>query len=261
MPTALDIITSAMRKAGVLTKNETPDDDEAQDGLESLNDLLDSWSNESMAIVARTTETYTLTGGDGTYTIGSGADIDTARPIEIAAMYITSGTTDYWLTQIDDETYAKITQKSIQSSLPLYFNYDNANPTATIKLWPVPAAANTLNIVSNKPLTKLSALTTSVVLPPGWNRECTDVAFQVPVGYPATPPYGIYVPTGMRFGTATPSSYTEPAGNQPPFPGTWAIFSWAPGDGEWQVPSTEFIGRASLLSFVRSFKVRFAEGA
>src|SRR5258708_3706874 len=67
-------------------------------------------------------------------------------------------------------------------------------------------------------------------LPPGWNRECTDVSFQVP------------------------------AGNQPPFPGTWAIFSWAPGDGEWQVPSTEIIGRASLLSFVRSFKVRFAEG-
>ncbi len=98
-------------------------------------------------------------------------------------------------------------------------------------------------------------------LPPGWNRECTDVAFQVPAGYPATPPYGIYVATGIRFGTAMPSSYTEPAGNQPPFPGTWAIFSWAPGDGEWQVPSTEIIGRASLLSFVRSFQVRFAEGA
>ena len=98
-------------------------------------------------------------------------------------------------------------------------------------------------------------------LPTGWNRQCTDVAFQVPTGYPATPPYGIYVPTGIRFGTIKPSSYTEPAGNQPPFSGTWAIFSWAPGDGEWHVPSTEIIGRASLLSFVRSFQARFAEGA
>ena len=98
-------------------------------------------------------------------------------------------------------------------------------------------------------------------LPPGWNRERTDVAFQVPIGYPATPPYGIYVPVGMRFGTAMPSNYAEPAGNQPPFPGPWAIFSWAPGDGEWQVPSSEIIGSASLLSFARGFKVRFAEGA
>jgi len=98
-------------------------------------------------------------------------------------------------------------------------------------------------------------------LPPGWKRQCTDVAFQIPAGYPATPPYGIYVPAGLRFGTAMPSSFTEPAANQPPFPGTWAIFSWAPGDGEWQVSSAEVIGRASLLSFVRGFQIRFAEGA
>lgn len=98
-------------------------------------------------------------------------------------------------------------------------------------------------------------------LPAGWNRDCTDVAFQIPTGYPATPPYGIYVPTGIRFGTASPSSYTEPAANQPPFGGTWAIFSWSPDDGEWQVPSTEIIGRASLLSFVRGFQNRFAQGA
>jgi hypothetical protein len=97
-------------------------------------------------------------------------------------------------------------------------------------------------------------------LPPGWNRSDIDVALQIPAGYPATPPYGIFVPAGIRFGTATPSNYTEPAANQPPFPGTWGVFSWAPGDGEWQVPFTDVIGRASLLSFVRGFSVRFAEG-
>jgi hypothetical protein len=99
------------------------------------------------------------------------------------------------------------------------------------------------------------------LLPSGWNRETTDVAFQIPAGYPATPPYGIFVPAGIRFNGTLPSSYTERAANQPPFPGTWAIFSWAPGDGEWQAPSTDVIGRASLLSYVRGFAVRFSEGA
>ena len=101
----------------------------------------------------------------------------------------------------------------------------------------------------------------SYPLPTGWNRTATDVAFQIPAGYPATPPYGVYVPVGIRFGVAAPANYTEPAANQPPFPGQWAIFSWAPGDGEWQVATTEVIGRASLLSFVRGFHDRFVEGA
>ena len=97
-------------------------------------------------------------------------------------------------------------------------------------------------------------------LPAGWNRASTSVAFQIPAGYPATPPYGIYVSIGLRFGQSVPSSFTEPAANQPPFPGPWAIFSWSPGDNEWQVPSMNVIGCASLLSFVRGFSVRFAEG-
>jgi hypothetical protein len=98
-------------------------------------------------------------------------------------------------------------------------------------------------------------------LPAGWNRTSTDVAFQVPPGYPATPPYGIYVPVGLLFGTSKPNNYQEPAGNQPPFGGQWGVLSWAPADGDWQVPSAEIVGRASLLSFVRGMSVRFQEGA
>lgn len=98
-------------------------------------------------------------------------------------------------------------------------------------------------------------------LPQGWNHTKTHVVFQVPSGYPATPPYGIYVPVGLRFGTAVPTNFTEPASNQPPFPGSWAIFSWAPGDNEWQIPSIDVVGRASLLAFARGFNDRFAEGA
>ena len=50
MTTASDIIKKAMQKVGVLTKSESPSSDESADGLDSLNDLLSSWSNESMFI-------------------------------------------------------------------------------------------------------------------------------------------------------------------------------------------------------------------
>lgn len=99
----------------------------------------------------------------------------------------------------------------------------------------------------------------SYALPNGWNREVTEVAFAIPVGYPGTPPYGIYVPSGILFGGARPKDYTEPAPAQPPFGGTWGIFSWAPGDGQWR-PAAEPVSGSNLVNWVLGFAVRFREG-
>lgn len=62
MTTALDIIKSSMRKVGALTKTENPSADEAIDGLEMLNDLLASYSNDSMVVYARSVDSFTLSG-------------------------------------------------------------------------------------------------------------------------------------------------------------------------------------------------------
>lgn len=94
----------------------------------------------------------------------------------------------------------------------------------------------------------------------GWSPGVTDVAFQIPVGYPGTQPYGTYVPSGMRYLNNMPANYQEPATNQPPFGGSWGIFSWAPGDGQWR-PTTNLITGTNLLNFVLGFNDRFSEGA
>ena len=96
-------------------------------------------------------------------------------------------------------------------------------------------------------------------LPEKWNRSATDVAFQIPVGYPGTPPYGIYVPSGLLFQGARPDNYTEPASPQPPFGGTWGIFSWAPEDGQWN-PTADPVAGRNLLNWITGFADRFREG-
>lgn len=96
-------------------------------------------------------------------------------------------------------------------------------------------------------------------LPPGWGKAVTDVAFQIPASYPGVPPYGIYVPEGLTFNGTKPNNYTEPASNQPPFGGTWAVFSWQPGEKEWR-PSSSVRSGTNLLTWVRGFAVRFQEG-
>ena len=96
-------------------------------------------------------------------------------------------------------------------------------------------------------------------LPEGWNRSSTDVAFQIIVGYPGTPPYGIYAPAGLTFNGARPDNYVEPASTQPPFPGTWGIFSWTPVEGQWRATADLLTG-SNLLNWVIGFADRFREG-
>lgn len=94
-------------------------------------------------------------------------------------------------------------------------------------------------------------------LPPGWNRPTTDVAFQIPVGYPGTPPYGICTPEGLLFREQAPDNCTR-ADPKPPFGGNWVRFSWQP-EGAWQ-PAAEITAGSSLLNCVIGFAERFREG-
>lgn len=168
MTTALEIIERAMKKCGALTKSETPDADESNDALVSLNNLLSSWSNESISVYARTTESFSLVAGTSSYTIGVGQTFNTARPIFIADAYIRYSTLDYPVDVINDETYDSISDKSARGR-PTVLNYTAGNPSGTIRLWNNPDQVYTLYIVSEKELGQLT-LSSTVDLPPGWER-------------------------------------------------------------------------------------------
>ena len=94
---------------------------------------------------------------------------------------------------------------------------------------------------------------------PGWNREMTDIAFQIPVGFPGAPPYGIYTPAGLMFNGSDPKDYKEPSPTQPPFSGSWGIFSWTTLDGKWQA-TADLTQGSTLLNWVTGFADRFREG-
>ncbi len=97
------------------------------------------------------------------------------------------------------------------------------------------------------------------LLPPGWNSSDTQLAFPIPIEYPGGPPYGIYVPAGIRFGGQLPNSYTEQAPTQPPFGGAWGIFSSTTQDGAWHA-TADLTKGSNLLNWVLGFQRRFEEG-
>jgi hypothetical protein len=174
MATALTIITRAMRLAGVFTKGTPPDDDEAADGLDALNTMLDSMSLERLFVYQLLQESKALTSSVGSYTIGSGGAFNTTRPTKIVdpCFVRDSGNNDTPLIILNAEQYGRIVGKTVDGSYPQYLFYDGAyvSGLATIFLYPEPAASLTLYINSLKQLQQFTALTTEIALPPGYKR-------------------------------------------------------------------------------------------
>lgn len=168
MATASTIIKKAMQRAGILVKSETPDSDEASEALDTLNNMLSSWSNDSIVIYGRVTESFPLSSGVDSYTIGAGQTFDTIRPILIVEAHTRQSNIDYALSIVSDELYQSISYKQTQS-IPQYLNYTNQFPTAIINLYPIPPAGYTLFMTSEKELPQFT-LSQTVSLPPGWER-------------------------------------------------------------------------------------------
>ena len=68
--TPLDIISRALKDIGALEAGETPTADSAQDAFEMLNDLIDSWSNESMMVYYKTEIVFPVVQNQIQYTLG-----------------------------------------------------------------------------------------------------------------------------------------------------------------------------------------------
>jgi hypothetical protein len=70
MTQPIDIITRAMKDIGAIAAGEVPTADEAQDGLDMLNDMLAQWSNENMMVFYRSEIIFKTTQNQVQYTIG-----------------------------------------------------------------------------------------------------------------------------------------------------------------------------------------------
>lgn len=75
MTQPLDIIRSSLRSIGALGSGEVPDSQTAQDCLYLLNEMLDQWSNERIAIPAQQEVIHEITGGQYIYTLGPGGSV------------------------------------------------------------------------------------------------------------------------------------------------------------------------------------------
>lgn len=165
MTTARDICNSVLRKLHVLGQGQIVPDQELNDVLQNINNMLATWSAEGNLVYTHSSDTFSLTGGKSTYTVGSGQDFDTDRILDIKSAYVSQGAVDYSLKSYSQDEYAGITQKA-DGGIPDVYYYDGNFPTANISLYPVPNGVTTLTINSVKELTGFASLDTDYALPP-----------------------------------------------------------------------------------------------
>ena len=163
-----------MRKLGAVAQGETPSAEEIADGLSTLNQMLSTWSLDGLKIRARVREEFTLTPGVATYTIGDGADLDTAKPIKIVAAGIEDTAAaipvESPIRLMTVEQWAELPAKDTQSDRPSMLYAEGTHPNETLNLYPVPSIANKLVLYSEKAFTRFTSANTSVDFSEGYEE-------------------------------------------------------------------------------------------
>jgi hypothetical protein len=204
-----DLITSTLKLIGAISGVETPSPDQLVDALARLNDMIDAWAANSMAIFQVVRTEHPLTAGKQVYTIGEGpgqtaasADFVAVRPIWIqrAGVITTAGppppppTVPLTLTApilppgpppapttnpadlelpvriLNADEWAAISVKGVTSTLSWYLWNDFAYPHSHLSVWPVPSANYRLVLYVPTPVSRFTSPVASIAFPPGWSE-------------------------------------------------------------------------------------------
>ena len=180
---ATTIIQEAMRLIGALGMGQTAGPDQLAEGLTRLNLLTDYLSAHRANIFAIQFGAYNLVTTQQAYTIGTGQNFNTPRPIKIERAVHSAvdpgdatGKIKLPIDLVTFDQFSLLIPRSATSATPLKLYYDHAMPIGTIYLWPVPVFATQvpqLELWVWTPLLTFPDLTTTETLPPAYERLLT----------------------------------------------------------------------------------------
>ena len=176
MPTALDLISSALRLINVVASGETTPIAVANDSLMVLNDMIDSWNTDRLAIYTVGIQDFPFILGQQTYTFGTGGNFNAPRPARITGMSTIQLTDPSNPVEIpismytDDQWQNQVPVKKVNGNIPLICYDDGGFPLRALNFWPIPTSQpNACRIYSWSAL-PAQTLTSVVSFPPGYSQ-------------------------------------------------------------------------------------------
>jgi hypothetical protein len=191
MDTAAQIVEDAFQSIQVYNPGELILPADMARGFKTLNDMLESWSNESLTCYATLEQSLTFIPGTYQYTIGPGAMIDTVRPIRLrhgfGTAYVFDQTSNrYPLEVITQDRWNQIGNiLQVNANIPMYLWYDPQMPWGILNFFPIPNIGWQVFFDSYLQLQRFDDLTVEINLPTGYSMALKrNLALELGPYYP-----------------------------------------------------------------------------
>ena len=173
MTTAGDQINGALRLIGQIAEGEQPSVATAQDALNAMNQMLDSWSTERLAVFSTQDQVFTWPASTLSRTLGPTGDFVGNRPILLDdSTYFRDASTgvSFGIKILNQQQYNGIAVKTVTSTYPQVIWVNMTYPDIEMYVYPVPTKALEFHFVSVTELTQPATLATVMAFPPGYLR-------------------------------------------------------------------------------------------
>ena len=173
MATAGDLINGSLRLLCVLAEGETPSSETSQDALVAMNQMIESWNTERLAVFSTQDQVVTWPPSTQSRTLGPTGDIVANRPVAIDdSTYFRDPATgiSYGLKLINQQQYNGIAVKTVTSTYPQVLWVNMTYPNIEMYVYPVPTKVLEFHVVSIDELSQPANLATDLAFPPGYLR-------------------------------------------------------------------------------------------
>jgi hypothetical protein len=174
--TAGDQINRSLRLLGILAEGETPSAAMSQDALIALNQMIDSWSTERLAVFCTQDQVFTWPAGEYIRTLGPSGNFIGLRPVMLddATYFRDPGTNvSFGIKFINQQQYNGIAVKTVTSTYPQVCFVNMGFPDITMSIYPRPTRDLEWHFVSVQELNQPATLATELHFPPGYMRAFT----------------------------------------------------------------------------------------
>lgn len=221
MATTRELLSGAHRLLGLVNSGNVLPEAVYQDNLVALNQMIDSWSTERLAVFCTQDQTYYWEAGARIRTLGPTGDFvyilatqseipivtqdedyigvddaTTQRPILLDdSTYFRDPATNvsYGIKFINQLQYNNIAVKTVQSTYPQVMFVNMTFPDITLSVYPVPSRMLEFHFISVQPLANATTLSTDLAFPPGYLR-----AFRYNLALELAPEFNVEPPPEVR---------------------------------------------------------------
>ena len=189
MTTTADIIYGSLRLIGVLAEGETPSAETAQDALAAMNQMIDSWNTERLAVFSTQDQVFTWPAGFRSRTLGPSGDFVGNRPVLVDdATYFRDPANgiSFGIKLINQQQYDGIAVKTVTSTYPQVLWINMSYPNIEMYVYPVPTKLLEWHFISVDELSAPATLGTDLAFPPGYLR-----AFRYNLACELAPEFGV----------------------------------------------------------------------